>query len=691
MPEPDTIDVEMPDGTIITGVPRNARKADVMRRYEASVGRPAMPPPPPGSHPFGPMAGRLGMTATGEPQEPWQAFRETVGIPSWSEFKEGMAWAARAPGEVGEEAKKAGLAIGERTGWGILPLAAKRAGERTGAAIMAPEGEFKGVAHRVAATLEAPLPIPLGIEKTGEKVSVGRLQEAGATGLGTLFNAAMLVLPAKKPLKIPPPRGITQVKVAGVAVPQAAGEASQGFLINKVRGVLEGSLVGKSLRELSMAQREAVSTALNRLAERVSFRLSRGKFETPHAAFEAASEALKTRARTLYEGIKSVTQQLKPTAPARVQQMVGPAKARFLQWQAKSKALADTIKGLLSEQDISELFVADPQLSSALRSRLANLQMAERVAAPFETYQGARTSLMTLRRQLMRTGETRAGGLAGQAIEAVDSAAESMLKAIDAQRGAGSNLAGQWRSANKMWRRAMVTDDLAESLRGIMEGIEPSIQARAGMKPVPQRIGGEALIKRINDLEPELVRVYGQRTVDEMKTLGEVMRRAQKVSPQNFAGHFMTLGTLSTALSLPILAVYAPELALKTGLALGTSYGLARTVASAMANPLGRSALQSLFRSPPYTPAAIISSIRVLEGAVQQRQADEREAEKADAQRAQPSGLKGKAAERLLLDAKEGRVPAREADRRTRANERRYRPTMGPPFAPPPPPPSEER
>ncbi|KKM87561.1 hypothetical protein LCGC14_1267660 [marine sediment metagenome] len=377
---------------------------------------------------------------------------------------------------------------------------------------------------------------------TGEEMARGDISLARGAGrtVGTLatLGAGRAGL-TRRQLPVPPrPKlGRTGVSVEGIRIPQAAGEATGGALVNKVRSLLEGSLVGEPLKRFSQAQQRIASLALKKVSDRITQGINRGwwKHEMPADAFHGGANALRSKARPLYENIDAITSELAPGAPERIGAMTGQARAGFMRYRGKVTAVAKRMTDLLSDLDIKEMLILDPDVASTLRSRLASLQTAERLTVPFETFKSTRTALMSLRRRASKAGKHNASRLLSEAIDAVDDSAGEMLKAIDSQRG--TSLAADWRSANNMWRRAALSDELAEAIESVTTGARPSIQRAAGMRPVPPIVKGGALIERLKGMKKDIEGIYGEKAYRQMETIGEVLRRGQAASPGNIAGH----------------------------------------------------------------------------------------------------------------------------------------------------------
>lgn len=474
-----------------------------------------------------------------------------------------------------------------------------------------------GRAEALGRAVDVGLPLPLGLEEVGKDISAERYGAAagGALGLATMALPSIVK-------KIPIPRkaklGRTAATIEGVRIPQALGEATRSVWWNKIRGLLQGSLVGKPLQALSQAQQRLANFTLKRLANRITLGAERGwwKHEKPAGAFHGGAEALRDKARPIYKNIDATTSELLPGAPERIKALTGQARVRFMRYQGKVKAVAERMTELLSDLDISEMLTLDPNIASTLRTRLASLQTAERLTVPFETFKSTRSALMSLRRKASDAGKHNAARLLSEAIDAVNDSAGDMLKAIDAQRG--TTLAKDWLKANDMWKRAALGDDLSELFRKLTEGSRPSIQREMGMKPIPPQVKGKTLIENIEVLQRDIEKVYGVQAYKSIEKIGEILSTGQRAAPANIAGHFMTLAAVIVGLTLPATVAGAAiggtfgAVGLSVG-ALASELVLGRVLAAAIASKSGRTAVLTMLRSKVNSAAHTLAVIKVVE------------------------------------------------------------------------------
>jgi hypothetical protein len=423
--------------------------------------------------------------------------------------------------------------------------------------------------------------------------------------------AKRIPIPAKAKL------GRTSVTIEGVRIPQALGEATRSVWWNKIRGLLQGSLVGKPLQALSQAQQRLANFTLKRIANRITLGAERGwwKHEKPAGAFHGGASALKDKARPIYQNIDAITSELAPGVTERIATLTGQARVRYMRYKTKATGVADRITEILSDLDIQDILTVDPNIATTIRSRLASLQAASRVEVPFETLKSTRTALRTLRERALDSGKNNAARLLGEAMDAVDSSAHKMLKAIDAKRG--TTLAKDWLKANNMWRRASLSNRLGELFRKLTEGSRPSIQREMGMKPIPPQVKGKTLIENIEVLQRDIEKVYGVDAYKNIEKIGEILATGQRAAPANIAGHFMTLAAVIVGLTLP---------ATITGAAIGGTFGavglsvgalaselvLGRVLAAAIASKSGRAAVLTMLRTKAGSTAATLAAIKVV-------------------------------------------------------------------------------
>jgi len=490
---------------------------------------------------------------------------------------------------------------------------------RRGDLVRTPRGFVPRNWQGVAALLEAGT-APVGgaaVAEAGRQLGRGEVQEAVGTaaglGLSTLATGGVRARPAQPRLP-----GRAAAEVAGVKIPLMPGVKTGSWAAIQIRELLEGSLVGAPLKKLRAAAQEQVNAALGEIANRISVHRLRGRtFETPADAFSGAVEALRTRGQQLYGQIDAVTKTLRPSTPARVLTTAAtrphaPQVLHYRQYLFKSEKLGDTIADLLDDVDVKALLAADPELSRGVQSYLAGVQAARIRGLPIEAYQGARTGLISLRKRLSAAGKERAARLVGGAVSAVDDTTEAFLKAIDAQRAAAgtpSNLVRQWRVANALWRRAKVTEEVAEIFRLTRVGPQPSILERLGIKPPPAAIRGATLRKKLEALGDDLKKVYGERNTANLMEVAAILETGR--FGQNFAGHFLTLATVAGAIGGVVgLVTGSPRAALGTVVSFDVG---AYIMAAAMANPLGTSLVRQLARLTPGTPEATFYAIRLVD------------------------------------------------------------------------------
>jgi len=548
-----------------------------------------------------------------------------------------------------------------------------------------PPGERLPTAQQVGQALDVGLPLPMGFEEVGRDITAERYGAAvgGALGLGTM---ALPGLAKKLPIPRRAKLGRTAVTIEGVRIPQALGEASRSVFWNKIRGLLQGSLVGKPLQALSQAQQRLANFTLKRIANRITLGAERGwwKHEKPAGAFHGGAEALRDKARPIYKNIDDITSELLPGAPERIKVLTGQARVRFMRYQGKVKAVAQRMTELLSDLDISEMLTLDPNIASTLRTRLASLQTAERLTVPFETFKSTRSALMSLRRKASDAGKHNAARLLSEAIDAVNDSAGDMLKAIDAQRG--TTLAKDWLKANDMWKRAALGDDLSELFRKLTEGSRPSIQREMGMKPLTPTVRGKALIEEIELLQKDIEKVYGVQAYKNIEKIGEVLATGQRASPANMAGHFMTLSVVIIGLTLPatfggaaIAGAYGAVT--MTGAALASELVIGRVLAAAIASKNGRAAVLTMLRTKAGSAAASLAAIKVVSLA---NQNTERNMEGGLPAPPLPQAIEVGPADlrqntEIMLRAKEGEITPAEANRQIPRRQRAIKLLRPPP------------
>ncbi len=546
-------------------------------------------------------------------------FGELSGI---SPLVRGLKLARKNPAEAVKQLAQIPPALAEHLAEYVKDISGHPLGPGMGAArrltreLPPPPGEALPSAQQVGRALDVGLPLPMGFEEVGKDITAGRPGAAagGALGLGTMALPSL----AKR---IPIPRkarlGRTSVTIEGVRIPQALGEATRSVFWNKIRGLLQGSLVGKPLQALSQAQQRLANFSLKRIANRITLGAERGwwKHEKPAGAFHGGASALKDKARPIYKNIDDITNELAPGAPERIGAMTGQARVKFMRYQGKVKAVAERMTNLLSDLDIKELLGLDPDVASTIRARLATLQTAERLTVPFETFKSTRTALMSLRRRASKAGKNNAARLLSEAIDAVNDSAGDMLKAIDAQRG--TTLAKDWLKANDMWRRASLGEDLGDLFRELTEGSRPSIQRELGMKPLTPTVRGKALIEKIELLQKDIEKVYGVQAYKNIEKIGEVLATGQRASPANMAGHFMTLSAVIIGLTLPatlggaaVAGAYGAVT--MTGAALASELVIGRVLAAAIASKNGRAAVLTMLRTKAGSAAASLAAIKVV-------------------------------------------------------------------------------
>ena len=527
---------------------------------------------------------------------------------------------------------------------------------------------------------------------TGEELARGDISYARAAGrtVGTLatLGAGRAGLTTRGIPKPPKLAGFTRTKVAGVVVPRIAGEATGAVLTTKVAGLLKGSLVGERLVRLAKFQQKRINLALNHIAERITKAEGRGKvYEMPADAFKGGAKALKDRAKPIYENIRAITSELAPSAPERIGAMTGQVKARYMRYQGKVKAVAQRMTELLSDLDISEMLGQDPDVANTLRTRLATLQTAERLTVPFETFKSTRSALIKLRSRAFKAGKDNAARLLSEAVDAVNDSAGELLKAIDDQRG--TTLAKDWRTANNWWRRASLSEDLAEMVDSVTEGTRPSTQAAIGDIPVPPTIGGKTFVTKLRAMKGEIEKVYGERAYTQLETLGDILVRGQKTG--GIVGHFMTLQAMMMAMSIPAVG-YAGYVTggiggavagafLGPGLLLGGEMAIGKVAAIAMTTSGGRAALIHLFRTKAGTAAAAYAATRVLDIA---NQNTERVPEGGLPTPPAPQAIEVGPADlrqdtEIMLQAKEGEITPAEANQQIPRRRRAIRLLRPPP------------
>lgn len=528
---------------------------------------------------------------------------------------------------------------------------------------------------------------------TGEELARGDITYARAAGrtVGTLATlgaggAGLTTRTLPKPPKL---AGYTRTKVAGVTIPRIAGEATGSVIITKVAGLLKGSLVGEKLVRLAQFQQKRINLALNRIAERITKAEGRGKvYEMPADAFKGGAKALKDRARPIYENIDNVVQEMRPGAsPERIAQLPGPSQIRYRRYQLNIRGLEKRMNALLADLEIQEMIMQDPEVGSAIRTRLESIGRGERTPLPFESYQNARTSLMTLRKRANRAGNNRASLLLSEGVQAVDEAAKSMLKYIDGERG--TTLAKDWGLANNMWRRASLSEDLAKMVDSVTEGTRPSTQVAIGDVPVPPTIGGKTFVTKLRAMKSQIEKVYGPKAYTDLEKIGNILVRGQKAG--GIVGHFMTLQAMMMAMSVPAGAVAGYTQAglpgaiggalVGPGLLLGGELVIGKALASAMTSSGGRAAVIHLFRTKAGTAAAALAAIRVLNIA---NQNTERDTEGGLPLPPQPQAFEVGPVDlrqntEIMLRAKEGEITPDEANRQIPRRQRAIKLLRPPP------------
>ena len=547
-------------------------------------------------------------------------FGELSGI---SPLARGLKLAYKNPAEAAKQLAQIPPALAEQLAGYVQDISRHPLGPGIGAAakvgreLTLPTPPGMGRAEAVGRAVDVGLPLPLGLQEVGKDISAERYGAAagGALGLGTMALPGL----AKK---IPIPRraklGRTSVTIEGVRIPQAAGEASRATAMGKIRGLLQGSFVGDPLRRLTQAQGRLANFALKRIANRVTLGAERGwwKHEKPAGAFHGGASALKGKAQPIYNSIDNVVKEVRPgVSPEQIAKLRGPSRVRYRRYQLFAHKVQKKMGELLADLEVQEMIALDPQVSQAIRTRLANIELGGMTPLPFEAYQSARSSLMTLRKRANKAGNNRASRLLHEGIEAVDEVAEDMLKYIDGERG--TTLAKDWRRANDMWRRASLSEDLGDLFREITEGSRPSIQREMGMKPIPPTVHGKTLIEKIELLQKDIERVYGAKAYKDIEKIGEILATGQRAAPGGIAGHFMTLSAVIVGLTAPAtiggaLVGGTYGAVTMTAAALASELILGRVVAAAIASKNGRAAVLTMLRTKAGSAAAILAAIKVV-------------------------------------------------------------------------------
>ncbi|KKL10028.1 hypothetical protein LCGC14_2559950, partial [marine sediment metagenome] len=432
-----------------------------------------------------------------------------------------------------------------------------------------------------------------------------------------------------------------------------------------------------------------INLALNRIAERITKAEARGKvYEMPADAFKGGAKALKARARPLYDNIDNIVEEMRPgTSPERVAQLPGPSRMRYRRYQLDVGGLKKRMDTLLADLEVQEMIMQDPEIAPAIRTRLRSIGRDERTPLPFESYQNARTSLATLRGRANRAGSKRASLLLSEGIQAMDEAAVGILKYIDGERG--TTLAKDWRTANNMWRRASLSEDLAKMVDSVTEGTRPSTQVAIGDVPVPPTIGGKTFVTKLRAMQGEIEKVYGERAYTQLETLGNILVRGQKSG--GIVGHFMTLQAMMMGMSIPAGGFAGYQAGGVTGMVAGAFVGpglllggelvIGKVLAAAMSSSGGRAALIHLFRTKAGTAAAAYAATRVLNIA---NQNTDRDTEGGLPLPPQPQAIEVGPADlrrdtEIMLQAKEGEITPAEANQQIPRRRRAIRLLRPPP------------
>jgi hypothetical protein len=587
MPD-DTMDVTMPDGTVIQGVPSGTTQSQLLSKYARfnvkSQQQPYRPPALQGlakqvsQYPTGP--GRTIQEQMESGMNPDPGFFRTLyqqsGIPAISQMVRQATPAAPADtflGRLRQQATQAAQPAGQFIKGYAQQLAAPMQAPATRTpASFAPADTFLGRLKQqvtepaeflgqypgeIAQGAEAGMNvIGMGtpIRQAAEAIGGRRLGEAGGIVLPLAVQALLMGTQEVNPKTLQtlgaPEKGF--VLPTGERLPATPGIAAPATsIVPKIEQIASASVGGGKLREAHALHQTAAIKAVNDIFKRTAT-------ET-NVSEQLAKEVAVHPPRNIAEGSQQLGQVIKDSAKPLYEQVQNVMDTNPGAVQPVGDALSQWAQSTLAKSNVRNMLTRNPEIGNGVISQLQKLQNASAFGPAagmrlYDEYTAAEQSLKAMK----RTGNLSPseGKIIGEAIDQLETSIHDSL-AETSQRTGISGLQETWTKAKETYKRGAAMQDLGEDLEKVISGTPVSVQAGGNVAIRPQDISANRLVDSLTELSrtnltgelrpSRLQQAVGKADAETIQKIADYLARSQAAGGGSMAAKFGIMGAMKSA------------------------------------------------------------------------------------------------------------------------------------------------
>jgi hypothetical protein len=377
-----------------------------------------------------------------------------------------------------------------------------------GSMLLHPYESLKGTVQQAIDLASGPFPFPgtnkplpfqqRAMERIGQQASGMKQQfkEDPLYVLGQLTGPALLTEGAGEVTKLPV-KGVGELRrtvaerfgpkivpIAGQKVPVLVGEAAPETSAGRFQVDLKkAGIGGKKFDQVSRIQQEAVKQVIRNVAQRTTGMIGPMAAE-PGVAVADASQATFAQARPMFEALDASAAHIPDSlseASKITEQAISRARKLGVTVDTEGAGGSVTINGRTFTPG------TDPVAWENLKAQ--GLASDVPAGQPITTYIKVRSQLLKMQRA---TADPAMRNAIGDQIRVMNDNMDAALK--------GTPLHDNWTEANRLWTKGYALRDVADAIIKRTTGT-PAAEQAPGISPVPTRVQGAALVKRLNELQ----------------------------------------------------------------------------------------------------------------------------------------------------------------------------------------------